>query len=166
MPELLAPCWEGSTFRWKLCFRELLYMASAISLLLLCSIFVPQEPENKGHLTEPHTGGRYWYDGVLPGALKGSVVTLLSPPQCLTALGMIPHILALVDQSPVCHPKMLLPPPWRGHQGLDFGEVSIGYFHSLFLDCRDPCSIDGHFFFQQVVRKVFSPILQRKKTLC
>jgi hypothetical protein len=30
MPELLAPCWEGSTFRWRLCVRELLYMTSAL----------------------------------------------------------------------------------------------------------------------------------------
>jgi hypothetical protein len=25
MPELLAPCWEESTFKWKLCIKELFY---------------------------------------------------------------------------------------------------------------------------------------------
>jgi hypothetical protein len=54
-------------------------------------------------------GGRHWYDRVLPGAPKGSLMTLLSPPQCHAALGTIPHALALVDQSPVCYPKTLPP---------------------------------------------------------
>jgi hypothetical protein len=47
------------------------------------------------------------YCGVLPGALKGSFVTLISPPQCYAAFGTMPHILASVDQSPVCRPRAL-----------------------------------------------------------
>jgi hypothetical protein len=42
---------------------------------------------------EPHTD-----DGVLPGALKGSFVILLRPPECLAAIGIIPY-------------TILLPPP-------------------------------------------------------
>jgi hypothetical protein len=57
---------------------------------------------------------------VLPSALKEPFVTLLSPSQCHTAFGMMPHTLALVDYSPVCHPRTL-PPPQQGRLGLDFG---------------------------------------------
>jgi hypothetical protein len=32
MPELLAPCWEDSTFKWKLCMRELFYWGHNQSL--------------------------------------------------------------------------------------------------------------------------------------
>jgi hypothetical protein len=49
MPELLAPCWEESTSKWRLCIRELLYMACAISNLFSCSVFVPREPGNNSH---------------------------------------------------------------------------------------------------------------------
>jgi hypothetical protein len=45
MPELLAPCWEKSSYRWRLYIWELLYMASAITFLYLCSIIVH---ENQG----------------------------------------------------------------------------------------------------------------------
>jgi len=44
--------------------------------------------------TEPHMVGRHKYSGVLPDAWKGLLVALLSPPQYLAALGMMPHTLA------------------------------------------------------------------------
>jgi hypothetical protein len=59
---------------------------------------------------EPHTGGRHSYDGVLPDASKGLLVTLLAPHKWDVALGMIPDIWALVDLSPVSSPQ-LLPSP-------------------------------------------------------
>jgi hypothetical protein len=68
----------------------------------------------------PHAGVRHTYDRVLPSAPKEPFVTLLSPSQCHTAFGMMPHTLALVDYSPVCRPRTL-PPPQQGHLGLDFG---------------------------------------------
>jgi hypothetical protein len=52
-------------------------------------------------------GGGHTHDGVLPGALKGSFATLLSPPQCHAAFGTMPHTLAAVDQSPVCRLRTL-----------------------------------------------------------
>jgi hypothetical protein len=51
--------------------------------------------------------GRHTYNGVLPSAPKGSFVTLLSVPQFLAAFSMMPHTLALLYQSPVCHPMPL-----------------------------------------------------------
>jgi hypothetical protein len=58
--------------------------------------------------TEPHADRRPIYNGVRPGSLRGSLVTLLSLPQCYAALSTIPSIyytipstLAWVDQSPV-----------------------------------------------------------------
>jgi hypothetical protein len=42
-------------------------------------------------------GGRHKYVGVLPSAPKGSLMILLSPPQCHIGLGMMPHTLASVD---------------------------------------------------------------------
>jgi hypothetical protein len=82
---------------------------------------VPQEPGliKPSPPTEPHAGGRYTLDGVLPGALKRSFVTLLSPPQFHAAFGTMPHTLATVDLSPDRCPRTL-PPPRRGRLGLDF----------------------------------------------
>jgi hypothetical protein len=77
-------------------------------LLFSCSIIIPQE--QKLPLTEPHAGGRHRYNGVLPGAPKGSLTTLLSPLQYHAALSTIPHTLASVDQSPVRSPKTYPPP--------------------------------------------------------
>jgi hypothetical protein len=50
---------------------------------------------------EPHADGRPPYIGVRLGSPRGSLTTLLYPPQCYAALGMIPSTLAWVDQSPV-----------------------------------------------------------------
>jgi hypothetical protein len=54
------------------------------------------------HRAPCSAGGMYTYYGVLPGALKGLFATLQSLPQCHAAFGMVPHVLALVGQSPVC----------------------------------------------------------------
>jgi hypothetical protein len=78
--------------------------------------------ELKSSPAEPHTGGRHTYDRVLPGAPKGSFVTLLSPPQCHADFDTMPHTLASVDQSHVCRPRTL-PLPRRGRLGLDFGGI-------------------------------------------
>ena len=51
--------------------------------------------------TEPHADGKPTYNGVQPGFPRGSLMTLLSLPQCLAAFSMIPSTLAWVDQSPV-----------------------------------------------------------------
>jgi hypothetical protein len=75
-----------------------------------CSIFIPRElGEQQLPPTQLHTAGMHLYDGVQPGALKGSLAILLSPPQSHAALGTMPYTLASVDQSPVCRPKTLLP---------------------------------------------------------
>jgi hypothetical protein len=114
MLELLAPCWEESTLRWRLRVREFLYMASAISLLFIVfHLRSTRTGEEKSLPTEPHTGGRHCYEGVLPGALKGSLMTLLSPLQRHAALGTIPHTLVSVNQSPACRPKTLIPSATR-----------------------------------------------------
>jgi hypothetical protein len=52
-------------------------------------------------------GGRHTHDRVLPGAPKGSFVTLLSPPQCHAAFGTMSHTFAVVDQSPVRRPRTI-----------------------------------------------------------
>jgi len=68
---------------------------------------------NKSPSAEPHAGGRHTYDGVLLGAPKGSFVTLLSPHQCHAAFDIMLHTLALVNKSPVCHPRTLPPSTTR-----------------------------------------------------
>jgi len=50
---------------------------------------------------EPHTEGRPTYNGVWYGSPRGSLMTLLSLPQCHAALSTIPSTLAWVDQRPV-----------------------------------------------------------------
>jgi hypothetical protein len=48
--------------------------------------------EEKSPSAESHIGGRNLHSGVLPGASKGLLMTVLSQPQCLApALGPIPH---------------------------------------------------------------------------
>ena len=60
--------------------------------------------------TEPHADGRPTHNGVRPGSPRGSLTTLLSVPQCHTALSMIPSTLAWVDQRPVSQPVSYQPP--------------------------------------------------------
>jgi len=50
--------------------------------------------------TEPHADGRPTYSGVRPGPPRGSLMTLLSLPQCHAALGTIPSALALGRPEP------------------------------------------------------------------
>jgi hypothetical protein len=50
---------------------------------------------------EPNADGRHTFIGVLPGSPRGSLTTLLSLPQCLSALSTIPSTSGWVDQSPV-----------------------------------------------------------------
>jgi hypothetical protein len=107
IPELLAPCWEESTYRWRLCVRTPSCSFRHCSFILVFHYRSTKTRESKSPPAEPHTGGRHWYDGVLPDAPKGSLTTLLSPPQCHAALCTVPHTLASVDQSPVHCPKML-----------------------------------------------------------
>ena len=49
-------------------------------------------------------GGRHKYNGVLPGALRGLLVALLSPPQCPAALSTMPDCLVWVDHYSSLHP--------------------------------------------------------------
>jgi hypothetical protein len=100
-----------------------LYGFRHYSFILVVHYRSTRTGEHKSPPAEPHAGGRHWYDGVLPGTPKGSLATLLSPPQCHATLGTIPHTLASVDLCPV-RPLMTWPPPpppWQGRQGLDFG---------------------------------------------
>jgi len=50
---------------------------------------------------EPHADGRATYNGMQPGSPRGSLTTLLSPPQFYAAFSTIPSTLAWVDQSPI-----------------------------------------------------------------
>jgi hypothetical protein len=53
------------------------------------------------HPAEPLTRGRPKYNGVRPGAPRGSLATLnFYLSQCHSALGTMPHTLAWVDQCP------------------------------------------------------------------
>jgi hypothetical protein len=105
MPELLGRI----NFQMRLCFRELLYMVSFrhLSFILMFHFHSMRTREQLSPPTESHMDGRHCHDKVLPGAPKGLLATLLSLPQCNVALGTIPHILASIDQSPVCCPKTL-----------------------------------------------------------
>lgn len=76
----------------------------------LCSILSHKKWSTQSLPTEPHMDGRQEHD-VLPGAPKGSLVTLLSPPQCCAVFHTIPHILVSVDQSSVLYPKTIYYPP-------------------------------------------------------
>jgi len=51
--------------------------------------------------TESHADGRPTYNGVRPVSPRGSLMTLLLPPQCHAAFRTIHSTLAWVDQSPI-----------------------------------------------------------------
>jgi hypothetical protein len=70
---------------------------------------------------ELHAGGRHTYDWVLPGAPKGSFVSLLSPPEGHAPLGTMPHILASVVRD--LFAILWRNPPRQGCLRLDSGEV-------------------------------------------
>jgi hypothetical protein len=83
--------------------------------------------------------GRHTYNGVLPGAQKGSFTTLLSATQWHTTFGTMPHTLATVDQR-LFAVLGRYTPPQRGHLGLDFGGVLVccsGYY------CRNWLKFQG-----------------------
>jgi hypothetical protein len=80
---------------------------------------------------QPHVNGKHTYDGVLPSAPKGSLATL-SPLQCHAASRTMPHTLALVDHSPVCHPRTLTPLQ-QGCLGLDYGGKRQGWISTQFI---------------------------------
>jgi hypothetical protein len=65
-------------------------------------------------LAEPNMGARHKYTRVLPCALKGSFITPSSAPHAV--LVIVPHILALVNQRPICHPFRHYCPPQYGYQ--------------------------------------------------
>jgi hypothetical protein len=86
-----------------------LFILSVIHSFIHSFIHVCQSPQ-KGALLhmgknirspspEPHADGRPTYSGVWPGSPRGSIMTLLSPPQCHAAFSSIPSTLAWVDQS-------------------------------------------------------------------
>ena len=54
--------------------------------------------------TEPHAEGRSTYNRVRPGSPRGSLMIMLSLPQCQAALGTIHSTLAWVDQSTIGQP--------------------------------------------------------------
>jgi hypothetical protein len=83
---------------------------------------IKQSPPAKAH-----AGGRHTYDRV-PGALKGSFVTLLSPPQCHAAFGTMPHTLASVDKSPIRRPSTLTPSAAR--------TPGVGFWKGSTFSCR------------------------------
>jgi len=56
---------------------------------------------NGTQLVNPDMDRRTTYNGVRSASTRGSLATLLSLPQCHTALGTIPSTLAWVDQNPV-----------------------------------------------------------------
>jgi len=111
--------------RYTLSLEPLVY-SSIHSLMYVC-----QSPQ-KGALLhmgknlrslsmEPHANGGPTYNGVWPGSPRGSLMTLLSLPQCYAAFSTIPSTLAWVDQSPISqhvvatpirvYPPQMLPPP-------------------------------------------------------
>jgi hypothetical protein len=67
-----------------------------VTLLVAFAFLALNSHKNRGIKqsppAEPHAGGSHTYDGVLPGAPKGSSVALLSPPQCHAAFGTMPHL--------------------------------------------------------------------------
>ena len=60
--------------------------------------------------TVPHADRRPTYDAVWPASPGGSIMTLLSLPQCHAAFGTIPSTLAWVDQNPVSQYVLWQPP--------------------------------------------------------
>jgi len=83
--------------------------------------------------TEPHADGRATYNGVWPGSPRGSLMTLLSLPQCHAALSTIPSTLAWVDHSPVSQhvvatPIRVYPPqyPKVWTRGWNYGRLNSG----------------------------------------
>jgi hypothetical protein len=48
--------------------------------------------------------GRRKYSRVLPGAPRGLLMALLSPPQCHAALCTMPNTVAWVNHRPACPP--------------------------------------------------------------
>jgi len=89
-------------------WRKILRLLSHWSIYSFMSARVPQKGASykmakniRSPSTEPHTDRRPTYNGVRPGTPRGSLMTLLSLPQCHAALGTIPSTLAWVGQSSV-----------------------------------------------------------------
>jgi hypothetical protein len=133
MPELLAPCWEESTYKWKLYIWEFLHMASAITLLSSCSIIIPWELGNKSH----HRQSPMWVEGI------NTMEYCLVPWR--DRLWHCYHHLSVMQPSAQYLTPWLrwtvalftvrgrYPPPRRGCQGLDFGgEERIEKDHLVF----------------------------------
>jgi len=90
--------------------EPLVYFSFIHSFIHVCLLESPKRcPPTYIHMgknisspsTEPHADGKPTYNGVRPGAPRGSLMTLQSLPQCHAAFGTIPSTLAWVDQSPV-----------------------------------------------------------------
>jgi hypothetical protein len=85
--------------------RQVFVYHSVPALDKFCiSCFLRKSPVSNGEKysppAEPVTSGKHKYNGVLPGAPRGSLTALLSPPQCHAALSTIPHTLAWVNHCP------------------------------------------------------------------
>lgn len=65
-------------------------------------------------MAEPNMTARHKYNRVLLSALRGSFMTLSSPPHAV--LVIIPNIFALVNHRPICHPFRHYHPPQYGYQ--------------------------------------------------
>jgi hypothetical protein len=94
-------------------------------------------------------------NGVLPSAPKGSFATLLSPLQCHASFDMMPHTLASVDHSSVCHPGTLPPSATRQLR------VGFGGGRRLNWDLRFSCSgcvNCGHLGFWDIVFMYMVPL--------
>jgi hypothetical protein len=113
------------------------------TLSLSIHLYLPESPkegallqngENIRSLSmEPHVDRRPTYSWVRPCSPRGSLMTLLSLPQCHAPLGTIPSTLAWVDQSPVRQhvlyspqqgiPWHLSPPPTWARVDYDYNSL-------------------------------------------
>jgi hypothetical protein len=93
-------------------------------------------PKRTGDLNSQHPQSLMWVEGIHTTRCcpvpRRDYLTVLSPPQCHAAFGMMPSILASVDQSPVCHPRTY-PPLQQQYLGLDFGEGPAPKHHLNFI---------------------------------
>jgi hypothetical protein len=126
VPRLLAPAEKNQITDWDYIKQRAHSHGFCNYSLFASSIIVYENWGRNSPPAHPHTSERHRQNAMLPGAPKGSFITLLSQLQCHAALDMIPSTLVSVDQSPVCCPDTLST-LWWGCQGLDFGGEPATY---------------------------------------
>jgi hypothetical protein len=123
IPELLAPCWEGSTFRWRLCERTPLYGFCHFSLISRVPFSFD---ENWGTKVTTHRAPYGWKALIWRGA-AWCPEGIINDTAIITPSVMQPSAWYLTPwlrwTRALFAVQRHYSPPWWRHQVLAFGEA-------------------------------------------